>query len=122
MSSQYDVINTVVVEGVPKVNFLAGNTEFSKMMKLLDKPNKQAIEVLLDVMQNSTEEKMRVMCADKITTLYANAVKDHSAEQLQKMVAHARLSGGGVTKQLVNAPSEDAPRRPTVDFSTIKEI
>lgn len=123
MASDDTVTTLMLQDQAGTVNFLKGApSEFAKQLKMLDKANKQAIETLIEIMQAPDQDtKIRIMCADKITSLWDSAAKSAANDQLQRLVAQARLGGQGGMKTLVNSEQDSRPKV-SVDFSTIKSL
>lgn len=122
MASDDNVTTLMLQDQAGTVNFLKGApSEFAKQLKLLDRANKQAIETLIEIMQTEKDPKIRIMCADKITSLWDSAAKSAANDQLQRLVAQARLGGQGGMKTLVNSEQDSRPKV-SVDFTQIRSI
>ncbi len=117
-------VTTLMVQPTPvgAVDFLKYRSEFAPLLKTLNKASTGAVSTLERIMAETDDPKLKMSCASKLLEFYISVADKSQQEHLQRLVASARLSGGGVTKQLVNADEQDKPRRPVVDFGTIKEI
>jgi hypothetical protein len=112
-----------VEEEVP--SFLRKDSEFSKLIKYLEKPAKEAIEVLRKLMVESKDEKIKQMAARDLLNFLLAAKKEHNTDQMQRLIAHCKLVGRG-TGNLVPAPDENNPtgtsQKVVVDFTNIRTL
>ena len=120
-SEDSGTITTRIVEPAQQVNFLAENKEFAAQVKALKHVNKAAIEKLENLLLTVTDTTLLLKCIEIATRLSENAVKNQANDNLQKMVAQARLGVQGNSKQLVNAPEDSRPKV-SVDFTQIRSL
>lgn len=104
-----------------QVSFLVDNKELISQLRSLKKVNKLALEKLEHLLETCEDPVIILKGIDIATRLMADAIKAQANDHLQKLCGQARLGMQSNTKQLVN-DDVDRPKRPVIDFSTIKEI
>lgn len=109
----------VVEEELP--SFIRKSSELTKLLKGLTKASVKALEILETGME-SKDEKIATSCAEKIISYLLATSKEHSSDQMQRLIAEIRFKGQGRTRQLDATGAQDVPNRPVVDFSTIRSI
>lgn len=101
-------------------DFLKDGIQLKKLLKALDKASKSALETLEKVMEETKDEKLKASCAEKILTFYLSTAEKENADRMQRMIAQIKIGNG--QGKLIPLEGDEKPKRPTVDFSTIREI
>lgn len=108
-------ITTVVQEKTD--SFLDDEVQLKKLAKELSKASKEAIDVLLKLLE-SKDERVRMQAAMKLIEYDIDVKKAISADQMQRLIAEIKLNRGVTsTKQLV---ATEEKKRPVVDFDRIR--
>jgi HEAT repeat protein len=101
-------------------SFLKDELQLKKLSKELSKATKEAIEVLVKLLE-STDEKVRMQAATKLLEFDIDVKKALSTDQMQRLIAEIKLNGGG-TKKLELDDESGGKQKVVVDFSNIRSI
>lgn len=104
-------------------SFLTNSVEFKKLKRELGKLSKSALDVLENLLA-SEDEKMRYQAAKAILDLDVQVTKEINQDQMSRMIAELKLNRQPQMKlvQTSQQDEEDKPKRPVVDFATIRSI
>lgn len=115
--------NLVVLTPQNAPDFTKDRIKLQKLLKTLDKASKEAVEVLIKIMNSTEDEKLKADCAKQIVNFYIAIAEKVNADAMQRMVAEARLGNG--SKNLIpigQAPADGKPNRPVVNFNEIRDV
>lgn len=115
--SDQTVSTSVVVELKQEPqSFLTQSIDLKRLLKDVSKQSKPAVDALVKLLA-SQDEKIRLSAAKALLDLQVSVAKEINADQMQRLVAELKLSGG--SKRLVEVEEDN---RPLVDFTTIREV
>lgn len=101
-------------------SFLDDKLDLKKLAREIGKASSKAVEVLMALL-DSKDERVRLEAAKKLVEFQVQIAKDMSADQMQRLIAEIKLVRAAKTAKTVEA-NEDGPKRPLVDFATIRKI
>jgi hypothetical protein len=113
------VIITAVMQE-QNTSFLQDEVQLKKLAREITKATKPAIEVLLRLMEKSTDEKIQMQCAIKLLEFDIDIKKAISQDQMQRLIAEIKLNRGVATTKMLQADEDNGKPKPIVDFSTIR--
>lgn len=122
MTTQENGSVTATVVTTKEQSFLDDKLKLDKLLRELGKASKKAVDALESAL-SSQDEKIRVAAADKLLAFYVATAKEVNNDQIQRLIAELKLNGGR-GKRLVELPNGETggPKRPLVDFTTIREV
>lgn len=103
-------------------SFLTNGLDLKKLLRDVSKHSKAAIDKLVKLM-DSEDHKVALAAAKTLLEMQTAITKDMNTDQLQRLIAQVKLKGGG-GRALVPVSGEDDEEndRPTVDFTTIRQV
>lgn len=111
--------STVVALQIKKHTFMDDEIQLKKLSRELSKSSKEAIDVLVEMLQGD-DKRLKMQAAIKLLEFEVSVKQAISSDQMQRLVAEIKLSGGSGSKTL---ELEDSVRnRPVVDFANIRSI
>lgn len=111
----------LVVETKPDIpSFLDDKVNLKKLAQTISTASSKAVAVLLTLL-DSKDERVRLQAATKLVEFQIQVAKEISSDQMQRLIAEIKLVRAP-TKKLVGVDDPDSPRKPIVDFSTIRQI
>lgn len=111
--------NIQVVMQPEEVNFLTEKLDLDKLLKSVSRHTKVALDALVKLLE-SKDEKIRLTASTKLLELQVSLAKEISADQLQRLIAQARLAGPAKRGVLIDEDEQN--KRPLVDFNTIRQV
>lgn len=109
----------LVVETPPDLpSFLDDKIDLKRLAQKIGRETGKAVEVLVQLLE-SKDEKVRLTAATKLVELQVQVQKEISNDQMQRLIAEIKLVRAPKQK-LIEA--EDGPKRPLVDFGTVRQI
>jgi HEAT repeat protein len=112
------VVVTAVMQH-PTQSFLDDKIDLKKLSKDLSKASKEAVEVLLKLLE-SKDERVRMTAATKLLEFDIDVKKIVSQDQMQRLIAELKLNRAANVKTI--GVDEDEKQRPLVDFYTVREV
>lgn len=115
-------VTTYVVQD-KDVDFLKDGVKLKSLLTALSKETKKAIEVLVALL-SSKEEKTRLAAANRLLDLQVQVAHEISTDQMNRLIAQARLTQLPGQGKLVQVGKGDVPQpqRPLVDFGTVRSL
>lgn len=116
-------VNVVTQEANP--SFLATTGGWHELKKLIKEANKasiKALDALIQIMENTEDDKLKAQCAKDIIQMTVALNKEVNTDQMQRLIAEIRLNRGPQGKLVQLEDGEDKPLPPKVDFNTIKIV
>lgn len=118
MDNEGSTVSLVVETQSDLPSFLDDKIDLKKLARDISKATSKAVEVLIGLLE-SKDDKVKLAAASKLVEMQVAVAKEISHDQMQRLIAEIKLVRGP-TKKLIDA--EDGPKRPLVDFSTIRKI
>lgn len=103
---------------VKKNTFLDTEIDLKRLSRELSKASKDAVEVLVKMLE-SKDVRLQMQAAIKLLEFDIDVKKAIAQDQIQRVIAEIKLSGGG-SKTLELADGDK--KKPIVDFGTIRSI
>lgn len=113
-------VNLVVETQPPIPSFLDDKLDLKALAKKITGATGDAVDALVKLLE-SKDERVRLQAATKLVEFQVQVAKEISADQMQRLIAEIKLVRGPVQK-LIPAEGENKPKRPLVDFATIRTI
>lgn len=110
---------TVVMQDTTQ-SFMDDKIDLKKLSKELTKASKEAVEVLLKLLE-SKDERVRMAAATKLLEFDIDVKKIVSQDQMQRLIAELRLNRAANKVKTIGV-DEDEKQRPLVDFYTVREV
>jgi hypothetical protein len=120
--------NLVVVTQEENPSFLKDKIQLQKLLKDLNKASKEALEILVNIMETTKDEKLKAQCAKDILQFTIATNKEVNADQMQRLIAEIKLNRAPQGKLIPLNDPEDVSSgkgvgdRPVVDFSTVRSL
>jgi hypothetical protein len=112
---------SLVVETQPELpSFLDDKIDLKRLAREISKTTSAAVEALMKLLE-SKDERVRLQAATKLVDLQVQVAKEISADQMQRLIAEIKLVRAPQQK-LIPVEGDGKPKRPMVDFSTIRQI
>lgn len=96
--------------------FIKRKHSLDALHKDLDHASKEAVEVLLDIMQTTQDEKLKASCAEKLLKFKIDVATEIGTDQMQRLIAEIKFGGGQKQRNLTT----DDDDRPILDFDTVQ--
>ena len=105
------------------VTFVKSSHELTKVLKTLTKASEQAAEFLLNTMNDDrVDMKVRADCAKNLLGLLVAVSKEHSADNLQRLIAQHRMQNPQTKLLVDDSGRAEKPKPPVVDFTQIRTV
>lgn len=97
-------------------SFLTEAVDLKKVARELTKASSKAVEALLKCLE-SKDERVQLQAATKLLEFHVSVAKEISSDQVQRLIAEIKL-----TKNQTKLIDASGPKKPIVDFTTIRQI
>lgn len=121
MSDNGETLNLVVETQETLPSFLEDKIDLRRLVREISRASGPAVDALVKLLE-SPDDRVRLQAATKLVEFQVQVAKEISSDQMQRLIAEIKLvrdGGQGGKKKLI--PVEQ-PRRPLVDFGTIREV
>lgn len=101
--------------------FVKKKHELSDLLKQLDAVTPEAVDLLVETMQNvKVETKVRVACADKLLDYKIKVSEAINKDELNRQIAE--IKANGLKTPLVPEDGPGKPAAPRLDMHNIQEV